>query len=72
MPQQMLGKLEGIGARLQSDGEKTKITEVVPGGPAWKQGDLQAEDVVLKVSQGSGDGELVVIVTVGVCVLAGV
>ncbi|MCE2821267.1 MAG: carboxy terminal-processing peptidase [Saprospiraceae bacterium] len=54
---QMSGKLEGIGARLQSDGEKTKITEVVPGGPAWKQGDLQAEDVVLKVSQGSGDGE---------------
>ncbi|MFM8371987.1 MAG: carboxy terminal-processing peptidase, partial [Bacteroidota bacterium] len=56
---QMSGKLEGIGARLQSDGEKTKITEVVPGGPAWKQGDLQAEDVVLKVSQGSGDGEFV-------------
>jgi carboxyl-terminal processing protease len=56
---QMSGKLEGIGARLQSDGEKTKITEVVPGGPAWKQGDLQAEDVVLKVSQGAGDGEFV-------------
>lgn len=56
---QMSGKLEGIGARLQSDGEKTKITEVVPGGPAWKQGDLQAEDVVLKVSQGTGDGEFV-------------
>ncbi|MEY3248573.1 MAG: hypothetical protein RL742_616, partial [Bacteroidota bacterium] len=31
----MSGKLEGIGARLQSDGEKTTATEIVPGGPAW-------------------------------------
>ncbi|HMX41265.1 MAG TPA: hypothetical protein PKD78_13090 [Saprospiraceae bacterium] len=28
---QMSGKLEGIGARLQSDGEKTSVTEIVPG-----------------------------------------
>ncbi|MBL7826722.1 MAG: carboxy terminal-processing peptidase [Saprospiraceae bacterium] len=55
----MSGKLEGIGARLQSDGEKTKVTEVVVGGPAWKQGVLQAEDVVLKVSQGSTDAEAI-------------
>lgn len=48
---QMSGKLEGIGARLQSDGEKTTVTEIVPGGPAWKQGDLQAKDIVLKVGQ---------------------
>lgn len=52
---QMSGKLEGIGARLQSDGEKTTIIEIVPGGPAWKQGDLQAKDVVLKVAQGASD-----------------
>lgn len=52
---QMSGKLEGIGARLQSDGEKTTIVEIVPGGPAWKQGDLQAKDVVLKVAQGAAD-----------------
>jgi carboxyl-terminal processing protease len=50
---QMSGKLEGIGARLQSDGEKTTITEIVAGGPAWKQGDLEAKDVVLKVAQGT-------------------
>ncbi len=48
---QMSGKLEGIGARLQSDGEKTTVTEIVPGGPAWKQGELQAKDIVLKVGQ---------------------
>lgn len=47
----MSGKLEGIGARLQSDGEKTSVTEIVPGGPAWKQGDLQAKDIIVKVAQ---------------------
>jgi len=52
---QMSGKLEGIGARLQSDGEKTSVTEIVPGGPAWKQGDLQSKDVVLKVGQGNDE-----------------
>jgi carboxyl-terminal processing protease len=54
---QMSGKLEGIGARLQSDGEKTSVTEIVPGGPAWKQGILQPKDVILKVSQGATDTE---------------
>ena len=48
---QMSGKLEGIGARLQSDGEKTTVTEIVPGGPAWKEGKLQAQDIILKVGQ---------------------
>lgn len=52
---QMSGKLEGIGARLQSDGEKTTVTEIVPGGPAWKQGDLKAKDVVIKVAQGDDE-----------------
>lgn len=56
---QMSGKLEGIGARLQSDGEKTTVSEIVPGGPAWKQGALQAKDVVLKVSQGDTDAEAI-------------
>jgi len=56
---QMSGKLEGIGARLQSDGEKTTVTEIVPGGPAWKQGVLQAKDVVIKVAQGDTDAESV-------------
>jgi carboxyl-terminal processing protease len=49
---QMSGKLEGIGARLQSDGEKTTITDIVPGSPSWKEGTLQAKDVVVKVGQG--------------------
>lgn len=56
---QMSGKLEGIGARLQSDGEKTSVTEIVPGGPAWKEGTLQAKDVILKVAQGTSDSEAI-------------
>ncbi len=51
----MSGKLEGIGARLQSDGEKTSVTEIVPGGPAWKQGELEPKDVILKVAQGDDE-----------------
>jgi len=51
----MSGKLEGIGARLQSDGEKTTVTEIVPGGPAWKMQELEAKDVILKVAQDNAD-----------------
>ena len=49
------GKLEGIGARLQSDGEFTKVSNVVVGGPAWKQGELKDNDKILKVAQGDED-----------------
>ncbi|WP_243643695.1 carboxy terminal-processing peptidase [Tenacibaculum sp. M341] len=51
--QDMSGKLEGIGARLQMDGVYTKIVELISGGPAWKQGDLEAGDIILKVAQGN-------------------
>jgi carboxyl-terminal processing protease len=47
----MSGKLEGIGARLQSDGEYTKVVEVVVGGPAWQQKDLEKNDLIIKVQQ---------------------
>ena len=48
----MSGKLEGIGARLQKKNDFTEITEVISGGPAWKQKELEAGDFVLKVAQG--------------------
>lgn len=50
--QTMSGKLEGIGARLQKKGIYTHVFELVSGGPAWKQGDLEAGDIILKVAQG--------------------
>lgn len=47
----MSGKIEGIGARLQKKGLYTHVTEVISGGPAWKQGELEADDIILKVAQ---------------------
>lgn len=49
----MSGKLEGIGARLQTEKDATKVISIVPGGPAWKQKELEANDIILKVAQGS-------------------
>ncbi len=45
------GRLEGIGASLQTEGDYTKVARVVVGGPAWKQKELDEEDVILKVKQ---------------------
>lgn len=50
--QDISGKLEGIGARLQKKGIYTHVFELVAGGPASKQGDLEPEDIILKVAQG--------------------
>ena len=50
--QTMSGKLEGIGARLQKKGIYTHVFELVSGGPAWKQGELEVGDIILKVAQG--------------------
>lgn len=50
--QDISGKLEGIGARLQKKGIYTHVFELVAGGPAYKQGDLEPEDIILKVAQG--------------------
>ncbi len=51
--QDMSGKLEGIGARLQKKGIYTHVFELVSGGPAWKQGELEAGDIILEVAQGN-------------------
>lgn len=49
----MSGRLEGIGARLQTlpDGEYTKVSDIIVGGPAWKQKELEVDDVIMKVQQ---------------------
>lgn len=48
----MQGSLEGIGARLQDERGYTKIVELIIGGPAHKQGELEVGDYILKVAQG--------------------
>ncbi|WP_461515656.1 carboxy terminal-processing peptidase [Porticoccus sp.] len=45
--------LTGIGAVLQLEDENTKVVRVVPGGPADKQGILQAGDIIVGVGQGN-------------------
>ncbi len=47
----MSGRLEGIGARLSRTGDYTKVVSVVPGGPAWRQGELAVDDVIYSVAQ---------------------
>jgi len=49
--QDMSGKLEGIGARLQKKNNEVKIMSLISGGPAWRAQELEAGDVILKVAQ---------------------
>ena len=53
--QNISGKLEGIGARLQKKGIYTHVSELVAGGPASKQGELEPGDIILKVAQGEDE-----------------
>ena len=48
---QLSGRLEGIGASLRSEGDYTKVVRIVVGGPAWKQKQLDEDDIILKVKQ---------------------
>ncbi len=51
----MSGSFEGIGARLQKEGDYVKIIEVIAGGPAWKEGKLKVGDLIQKVAQGDDE-----------------
>ncbi|MBX2971368.1 MAG: carboxy terminal-processing peptidase [Cyclobacteriaceae bacterium] len=56
--QNMAQSFEGIGARLQSDNDYTKIAEILPGGPAEKSKLIHANDRIIGVAQGD-EGEMV-------------
>ena len=47
----MSGNYAGIGARLQKKIDKVEITEVISGGPAWRDNTLEKGDAILKVRQ---------------------
>ena len=57
---QMRLSLVGIGAVLRTDDGYAKIVEVVPGGPADKDGRLKPNDRIAAVAQGKGPFEDVV------------
>lgn len=50
----MGGSFEGIGARLSPDGDFTKVTEIILGGPAHEGKELEKDDLIIAVAQ---DGE---------------
>ena len=47
---------EGIGARLQQDVEYTTIYQIMPGGPAYRNKELEKGDKIIGVAQGD-DGD---------------
>ena len=57
----MSQSLEGIGARLMTENEYTKVAEIIPGGPAFKSKKLVKDDRIIAVAQGN-EGDWVDIV----------
>ena len=53
--EQMSGKFFGIGASLKEEDGMIKIGSLLTGSPAWKSGQVQVGDVILKVAQGAGE-----------------
>ncbi len=47
--------LDGIGAALQYDDGYTKVSKIIPGGPAEKDGRLKPDDRITAVAQGKSD-----------------
>ncbi len=46
------GTFYGIGAQLKEVDGQIKVSSLITGMPAWKSGEIQPEDVILKVGQG--------------------
>ena len=55
--ERLSGRFFGIGALLQQEDDKVKIKTVTTGGPAWKSGEIQANDFIVKVAQATGEAE---------------
>ncbi len=53
--EEMSGRFFGIGASLQYDDGNIKVSSVLTGSPAWKSGEIQVGDVIIKVAQGAGE-----------------
>ncbi|PLY03380.1 MAG: tail-specific protease [Desulfuromonas sp.] len=51
----MRGSLEGIGATLREEDGYIKVVRIIPGSAASRQGELEAEDQIIKVAQGTDE-----------------
>jgi carboxyl-terminal processing protease len=52
---QMSGSLEGIGATLSEEDGYIKVVRIIPGSAAYRQGQLEADDVILQVGEDAGE-----------------
>ena len=52
---EMTGKFEGIGALLSEEEGYVKVARIIPGGPSWRQRELEAGDLIIKVAQAEGE-----------------
>ncbi len=53
--EQMSGKFYGIGASLREEDGNIKIGTLLAGSPAWKSGQVQVGDIVMKVGQATAE-----------------
>jgi carboxyl-terminal processing protease len=51
----MTGRFEGIGASLQEKDGQIKVSDVIPGSASYRQGELKAGDIILRVAQGPAE-----------------
>ncbi|HEX4852249.1 MAG TPA: tail-specific protease, partial [Puia sp.] len=51
----MSGHFYGIGASLRDEDGNIKIATLLTGSPAWKSGQINVGDVIMKVAQGPGE-----------------
>jgi carboxyl-terminal processing protease len=57
----MSGNFEGIGARLQKKMDAIMVNEIISGGPAWRQNELEVGDQILKVKQGNEEKSITIV-----------
>ncbi|MGC6367791.1 MAG: carboxy terminal-processing peptidase [Candidatus Marinamargulisbacteria bacterium] len=59
----MKGQLEGIGAVLREDDGYIKVVRIIPGSASWRQGELKAEDIILKVAKNESEEAISIVET---------
>ena len=53
--EQMSGRFYGIGASLREEEGNIKINSLLTGSPAWKSGEIQVGDAIMKVGEGNDE-----------------
>ncbi|SNR71263.1 MULTISPECIES: carboxy terminal-processing peptidase [Hymenobacter] len=53
--QAMTGRFEGIGASLQEKDGQIKVSDIIPGSASYRQGELKAGDIIIRVAQGAAE-----------------